>query len=290
MNLAGLKFSKMHGLGNDYVVINEFDSEIIPETEKGTFSIEISKRGFSVGADGVIFVCPPTHNGDIKFRIFNADGSEAEMCGNGIRCFSKYVYDNDIIKKNKLKVETLGGLKIVEITIDEENKNISNFFKVDMGLSTFKTSEIPMIADTEEFLDETLVVDGEEIDMTTVSVGNPHAVIFTEDAEKIDLTKYGPAIENHEAFPQRINVHFVEIISKNEIKMITWERGAGFTYACGTGATSCVLSGFKLGILDNKVLVHLPGGNLEIEVYKKNDELGAFMKGEATLVFNGRMV
>ncbi|MBZ9570059.1 diaminopimelate epimerase [Methanobrevibacter sp. TMH8] len=290
MNLSGLKFSKMHGLGNDYVVINEFDHEIIPENEKNTFSIEICKRGFSVGADGVIFVCPATDNGDIKFRIFNADGSEAEMCGNGIRCFSKYVYDNDIIKKDKLNVETLGGLKIVEITPDKENKNISSLFKVDMGISTFKTAEIPMIAETEEFLDETLVVDGEEISMTTISVGNPHAVIFTENAEKIDLNNYGPAIENHESFPQRINVHFVEIISKNEIKMITWERGAGFTYACGTGATSCVLSGFKLGILDNNVLVHLPGGDLEIEVYKKDDELGAFMKGEAELVFTGKMI
>lgn len=290
MNLSGLEFSKMHGLGNDYVVINEFNSEIIPENDKNTFSSEICKRGFSVGADGVIFVCSPTDKGDIKFRIFNADGSEAEMCGNGIRCFSKYVYDNNIIKKDKLNVETLAGLKIVEITPDWDNKNISSLFKVDMGISTFKTSDIPMIAENEEFLDETLIVDGEEIAMTTVSVGNPHAVIFTEDTDKIDLDSYGPAIENHEAFPQRINVHFVEIISKDEIKMITWERGAGFTHACGTGATSCVLCGFKLGILDNKVLVHLPGGDLEIEVYKKNDGLGAFMKGEARLVFTGKMI
>lgn len=245
MNLSGLKFSKMHGLGNDYVVINEFDNEIIPESEKNTFSIEICKRGFSVGADGVIFVCPANENGDIKFKIFNADGSEVEMCGNGIRCFSKYVYDNNIIKKDKLNVETLGGLKIVEITPDNENKNISSLFKVDMRISTFKTAEIPMISETEEFLDETLAVNGEKIAMTTVSVGNPHAVIFTEDVEEIDLDSYGPAIENHEAFPQRINVHFAEIISKNEIKMITWERGAGFTYVCGTGATSYVLSGFK---------------------------------------------
>jgi diaminopimelate epimerase len=285
--VSGLKFSKMHGLGNDYVVINEFSEEIIPEKEKNTFSNEICKRGFSVGADGVIFVSPPTDNGDIKFRIFNADGSEAEMCGNGIRCFSKYVYDNNIIKKDILNVETLGGLKIVEITSDE---GISSLFKVDMGLSTFKVEEIPMIAESEEFLDEILVVNNEEIAMTTVSVGNPHAVIFTEDAEKIDLDTFGLAIENHEAFPQRINVHFVEIISKKEIKMITWERGAGFTYACGTGATSCVLSGVKLGILDNEVLVHLPGGDLEIEVYEEGAELGAFMKGRADLVFNGEMV
>lgn len=295
MNLSGLKFSKMHGLGNDYVVINEFNEEIIPENEKSRFSIDICKRGFSIGADGVIFVCPATDNGEIKFRIFNADGSEAEMCGNGIRCFSKYVYDNNIIKKDKINVETLGGLKKVEITVDEKNKNLSKFFKVNMGLSTFKTSQIPMIASVDEFLDEVLIVNDEEIAMTTVSVGNPHAVIFTEntnfsDLSSVNLDIYGPAIENHEAFPHRINVHFVEIISKNEIKVITWERGAGFTYACGTGATSCVLSGFKLGILDNNVLVHLPGGDLEIEIYEKNDRLGAFMKGDAELVFNGEIV
>ena len=288
--LSGLKFSKMHGLGNDYVVINEFSEEVIPENEKNKFSNEICKRGFSVGADGVIFVSPPTDNGDIKFRIFNADGSEAEMCGNGIRCFSKYVYDNNIIKKDTINVETLGGLKIVEITKDKDNKDISSLFKVDMGLSTFKTKEIPMIAESEEFLDKTLLVNGKKIAMTTVSVGNPHAVIFTENTEEIDLDTFGPAIENHEAFPQRINVHFVEITSKEEIKMITWERGAGFTYACGTGATSCVLSGVKLGILDNEVLVHLPGGDLEIEVYEEGAELGAFMKGRADLVFNGEMV
>ncbi len=289
MDLSNLEFSKMHGLGNDYVVINEFIKEIIPENEKSEFSKKISKRGFSVGADGVIFVCPSTGNEDIRFRIFNADGSEAEMCGNGIRCFSKYVYDEEIIKKDKIDVETLAGKKTVEITLDNDKK-FSKLFKVDMGTSTFRTTEIPMISESSEFLDEELLVNGEKIAMTAISVGNPHAVIFTEDTEKIDLNKYGPAIENHETFPQRINVHFVEIISKNEIKMITWERGAGFTYACGTGATSCVLAGYKLCILNEKVLVHLPGGDLEIEVYQNRDELGAFMKGDAELVFKGNMV
>ncbi|RBQ22697.1 Diaminopimelate epimerase [Candidatus Methanobinarius endosymbioticus] len=217
MNLSGIKFSKMNGLGNDYVVINEFDKEIIPENEKYEFSNNVGKRGFSVGADGVIFVCPPTQNGEIKFRIFNADVSEAEMCGNGIRCFSKFVYDNNIIKKDNLNVETLGGIKKFEITKNKEN-NRSELFKVDMRLSTFKTSEIPMISSLEEFLDEELDVNNEKIKMTTVNVGNPHVVIFTE---KIDLDYYGPIIENYEAFPHRINVHFVEIISKKEIKLIT---------------------------------------------------------------------
>ncbi|KZX15922.1 diaminopimelate epimerase [Methanobrevibacter cuticularis] len=291
MNLEGLKFSKMHGLGNDYVVIDESKEELIAENEKTDFSIEVCTKGFSIGADGVIFITPSSgegeEKGDIRFRIFNADGSEAEMCGNGIRCFSKFIYDYNIIKKDIIKVETLGGIKTVEITAEN---GLSKLFRVDMGLSTFKTKNIPMIAEVDEFLEKDLIVNGEAIAMTTVNVGNPHAVIFTENTEDIDLDNYGPAIENHEAFPERINVHFVEIISKNEIVMLTWERGAGYTHACGTGATSCVLAGNKLGVLDNKVLVHLPGGDLEIEVYEKENELGAFMKGDAKLVFNGEMI
>jgi diaminopimelate epimerase len=298
MNLKGLKFSKMHGLGNDYVVVDETNEEVIAEDKKSDFSIETCKRGFSIGADGVIFVVPTsTEEADIRFRIFNADGSEAEMCGNGIRCFTKFVYDNKIIEKEIIDVETLGGIKTVEIT---EKGGISTLFRVDMGISTFKAKDIPMIttnvAETDEFIDKELLVDNEPIAMTTVSVGNPHAIIFTETidgietVDDVDLDRYGPLIENHEAFPERINVHFVEIISKNEINMLTWERGAGYTHACGTGATSCVLAGNKLNKLDKKVLVHLPGGDLEIEVYEDGNELGAFMKGDAKLVFNGEMI
>ena len=283
MTLKEINFSKMHGLGNDYVVIDETKEEIIPESKKNEISAELCRRGFSIGADGVIFVCP-SETEDIMFRIFNSDGSEAEMCGNGIRCFSKFVYDKGILKKEKLNVETFGGTKIVNMTIKDGEVASS---KVDMGKSTFKTSEIPMISENEEFLDLELMVNGTPYRMTTVSVGNPHAVIFTDNIDEVPLNEVGPAIENHEAFPERINVHFVEILSKNEINMTTWERGAGFTYACGTGATSCVLSGFKLGKLDNNVLVHLPGGDLRIEVYERDGVLGAFMEGDAVLVFDG---
>lgn len=285
MTLKEIQFSKMHGLGNDYVVIDETEEEIIPESKKNEVSEELCRRGFSIGADGVIFVCP-SETEDIRFRIFNSDGSEAEMCGNGIRCFSKFVYDKGIMQKEKLNVETFGGIKIVNMAIKEGEVTSS---KVDMGISTFKTSEIPMISKNEEFLDLELMVNGIPYRMTTVSVGNPHAVIFTDNIDDVPLNEVGPAIENHEAFPERINVHFVEILSKNEINMTTWERGAGFTYACGTGATSCVLSGFKLGKLDNNVLVHLPGGDLRIEVYEKDNVLGAFMEGDAVLVFDGIM-
>lgn len=285
MTLKEIQFSKMHGLGNDYIVIDETKEEIIPESKKNEVTAELCRRGFSIGADGVIFVCPSTSDEtDIRFRIFNSDGSEAEMCGNGIRCFAKYVYDRGIIKKEKINVETLGGIKIVDMQV--KNGEVSSS-KVDMGKATFKASEVPMISENEEFLDEELNVEGTSYRLTAVSVGNPHAVIFTDDIDAVPLNEVGPAIETHEAFPQKTNVHFVKILSKNEINMTTWERGAGFTYACGTGATSCVLSGFKLGKLDNNVLVHLPGGDLRIEVYEKDGSLGAFMEGDAVMVFKG---
>lgn len=285
MSLKEIKFSKMHGLGNDYVVIDETSEEIIPEDKKPEITLELCKRGFSIGADGVIFVTPSTSE-DIRFRIFNSDGSEAEMCGNGIRCFSKFIYDKGIIDKEKINVETLGGTKKVNLTIKDGKVESS---KVNMGNATFKTSEIPMTSDKEEFLDDELIVSGKPLKMSVVSVGNPHAVIFTDNLDDVPLNEMGPVIETHEAFPQKINVHFVEILSKNEIDMITWERGAGVTFACGTGATSCVLAGFKLGKLGNDVLVHLPGGDLKINVYENNGTLGAFMEGDAVLVFDGSM-
>jgi len=283
MSLKEIKFSKMHGLGNDYVVIDETTEEIIPEDKKPEISVELCRRGFSIGADGVIFISPSKSH-DIRFRIFNSNGSEAEMCGNGIRCFSKFIFEKGIINKEIIDVETLGGTKEVHLTI--ENDKVV-FSKVDMGNATFKTSEIPMISDKEEFLDEELVVEGSPIKMTVLSVGNPHTVIFTDALEKVPLNKLGPVIETHGSFPQKINVHFVEILSKNEIDMITWERGAGVTLACGTGATSCVIAGLKLSKLDNNVLVHLPGGDLKIDVYEEDEMLGAFMEGDAVLVFDG---
>ena len=282
-----ITFSKMHGLGNDYIVIDESKKIIIPEEKKSEISEEICRRGFSVGADGVIFVTPASNEeADIRFRIFNSDGSEAEMCGNGIRCFAKYVYENEILQSNEMLVETLGGIKEIELDVLGGEVRSSS---VDMGIPTFKTSDIPMSTDHEEFLDLELDVDGNPIKMTAVNVGNPHAVIFTENIEDIELNKVGPLIENHPAFPEKTNVHFVNIINRNEIEMITWERGAGFTFACGTGATASVMAGFKLGKLDEEVEVHLPGGELLIIVYEIGDEVTLFMEGEAILVFDGVM-
>lgn len=281
-----ITFSKMHGLGNDYIVIDESKKNIIPEDKKPEIVEEICRRGFSIGADGVIFVTPPKEDGDIRFRIFNSDGSEAEMCGNGIRCFAKYVYENEIVHSEEMLVETLGGLKEVDLDVEAGEVKSSS---VDMGSATFKTTEIPMISDEDEFIDSVLDVEGEPIRMTVVNVGNPHAVIFTENVENIELNKLGPQIENHQAFPEKINVHFVNIINRNEIEMLTWERGAGFTLACGTGATACVIAGYKLGKLDEEVEVHLPGGELLIIIYEMDEETTLFMEGEAVLVFDGVM-
>ncbi|BDZ70097.1 diaminopimelate epimerase [Methanobacterium petrolearium] len=280
-----LLFHKMHGLGNDYVVIDESSEELIPEYKKAEVVTSLCRRGFSIGADGVIFVSP-SNVADIKFRIFNSDGSEAEMCGNGIRCFGKYVYENDVFKQEKMTVETLGGIKELVLKVE---RGVVELIRVDMGTASFKTRDVPMISDAEEFVDQELKVGDEPIKLTSISVGNPHAVIFTENMEKIALDHLGPLIENHEAFPERINVHFVSVTGPKEVEMITWERGAGFTMACGTGATSTVISGYRLGLLNKDVLVHLPGGLLQITVYEKDGKLGAFMEGDAVSVFEGIM-
>ena len=276
-------FSKMQGLGNDYIVINETEEEVIPEKKKPEIVDQLCRRGFSIGADGVIFVAS-SDVADIRFRIFNSDGSEAEMCGNGIRCFAKFVYENNILKDERMRVETLAGIKEVVINV-ENNRVVSS--KVNMGTANFNTAKIPMNTEKKEFIDEKLLINGKTISITAMSIGNPHAVIFTKHLNEIALDDLGPRIENHEAFPERINVHFVTIINPNEIDMITWERGAGFTLACGTGATSSVIVGYKLALLDKEVIVHLPGGDLIISIYEKEGKIGAMMKGNASLVFDG---
>lgn len=282
-----LKFTKMHGLGNDYVVIDESETEIVPENKKAAAAENLCRRGFSVGADGLIFVAPARENdADIRFRIFNADGSEAEMCGNGIRCFAKFVYENNILPIEKMQVETMGGVKELSLRVEE---GLVESVKVNMGVSTFSTREVPMKTDESEFIDHELLVEGVPLKMTVLSVGNPHAVIFTDDLNSLPLEDLGPLIEYHPAFPERINAHFVHVLGENEVEMITWERGSGVTLACGTGATSSVIAGYRLGILDDNVQVHLPGGDLSITVYQRDAQLGAYMEGDAVTVFRGEM-
>ncbi len=286
LNLKGLKFSKMHGIGNDFPIIDESKGEIIPEVDKAEACRQLCHRNFGVGGDGVLFVVP-SDIADIGYRMFNPDGSEAEMCGNGIRCFGDFVYRNKIVEAETMTVETKSGIKTIDVTVENGEPVL---FKVNMGKSTFKTFEVPMISDKDEFVNEDLKVLDKIFKATAISVGNPHAILFVDNVDDIDIDKYGPAIESHELFPEKINVHFVEVINKNEGKMRTWERGAGVTLACGTGATSTAISGFKLGIFDENILLHLPGGDLEFEIYNDDDELGAFMKGPAKLVFNGEIL
>lgn len=284
-----IEFTKMHALGNDYIVINETIETVIPEESKNKISEEISTRRFNVGADGVIFACQ-SDVADVKFRIFNSDGSEAEMCGNGIRCLAKYVYDKGIVKKETMKIETMEDIKEARLSV--EDGEVTSI-EIDMGQGFFKPEDIPAIApsgNTDEFIMEDIVVEGETVKMSSVSVGNPHAVCFTDvNIEDIDLDFYGPRIENHEAFPEKVNVHFVNIDSSEEINILTWERGAGFTFACGTGTTSCVLLGYKMGLLDEKVLAHLSGGDLEITITDHVDYLTAEMKGQAITVYEATM-
>lgn len=284
-----IEFTKMHALGNDYVVINETDNEIIPEEDKNRISEELSRRRFNVGADGVIFACK-SDKSDVKFRIFNSDGSEAEMCGNGIRCLAKYVYDNNIVKKETMQIETMEDIKEARLTVEDD---IVTNIEIDMGKGYFKPEDIPAISpsgDTREFIDEEIDVEGETVRLSSVSVGNPHAVCFTDvNIDDIDLDFYGPRIETHEAFPEKVNVHFVNIISPEEINILTWERGAGFTYACGTGTTSCVLLGYKQGLLNEKVHAHLSGGDLDITITDHNEYLTAVMKGIAYTVYEAKM-
>jgi len=291
--IKDIEFTKMHSLGNDYIVINEYQGIKVEEEYKREFSKKICRRGFSVGADGVIFIQrSEDENCDVKFRIFNSDGSEAEMCGNGIRCFSKYVYER-VLKKNPLYVETLGGLRVCEMEVEGDTVRS---IRVYMGTPKFQLRDIPMEVEGKKgndiFLNEYLYLNSGILDrvrVSVVNVGNPHAVIFLEDNDinmdfvRKNLEILGREIENHRVFPERINVHFVETLGRDEIRMVTWERGVGYTRACGTGATGSAILAHKLGKTGNKVLVHLDGGDLEVEI----GENGAYLKGGATLVYDG---
>ncbi len=278
----------MQALGNDYIVIDEFNEEKIEESKKKNFVKKICLRKFYVGADGVIFI-QKSDKYDVKFRIFNADGSEAEMCGNGIRCFAKYVYER-ILKKNPLYVETKAGLRICEIFGDNKADKI----KVYMGKPSFKPEDIP-ISYNMEFINKTLKLKNpyiKEIKATAISVGNPHLIVFLEDNNldeefiRKHLNIIGEEIEHHNLFPERINVHFVKTINNNEIKIITWERGVGYTMACGTGATASAVVANKLGKTGKKVVAHLDGGKLEIEI--KDD--GVYIIGDAEMIFDGKLL
>ncbi len=267
----------MQGIGNDYVYVNCFEEKL---ENPSKLAITISDRHFGVGSDGLILIMP-SDIADAKMRIFNADGSEAQMCGNGIRCVAKYIYASGIKKNNSITIETLAGLKAIELTV--ENNDVSHV-KVEMGTPGLLRNDIPMVGDNTRVINEPLQFNDTTLNVTCVSMGNPHCVTFVDDVDSIDLNITGKAIENHKLFPERINAHFVQIISTNEIKMRTWERGSGETLACGTGAVACGVACVLNKLTEGSVRAHLPGGILKVEW---TDENKTYMTGPAEFVFSG---
>lgn len=272
-------FSKMHGLGNDFIVIDARGKEDI---DYNSLAKRMCHRHIGVGADGILLVLD-SKLADIRMRIINSDGSEAEMCGNGIRCFSKYVFERGIVKKDKFKVETLAGIIEPELILNEYG--LVEKVKVNMGKPSFKRKDIPMQGDPEsDAINTSIEVDGKEYKITSLLMGVPHTVLFVDDVEKVDIYTLGPKIEKHEVFPRKTNVNFVQVIDKNNIKVRTWERGAGATYACGTGSCASVIASNLNGYTERKANVHLYFGTLEIEW---QDSGTVFMTGPAEEVFVG---
>ncbi len=273
-----MKFWKMHGLGNDYIVIDNRD-EKISDAEATELARKLCERRFSVGADGLLLVSNSAV-ADVKMRIFNADGSEAEMCGNGIRCFAKYCYENSVARKNELTVETLAGIKRTWLTVENE---LVTSVMVDMGIPVLDRSKIPMIGQG-NCINEDLQVNGDKYKVTCLSVGNPHCVIFVDALDDFPVQRVGPKIENHRFFPKKVNVEFAQVLNSNELKVRVWERGCGETLACGTGACAAVAAGNLLQKVGGKVTVHLLGGDLEVEYAER-----LFLSGPAEKVFEGTL-
>ena len=273
-----MKFTKLHGCGNGYVYVNLFEEKLENPAE---MSIKVSDGHFGIGSDGLITI-GPSETADFTMHIYNVDGSEAEMCGNGVRCVGKYVYDHGLTDKTEVAVETGAGIKY--LTLNVENGKVATV-RVDMGEPIFVPSEIPVVAEGDKVIGEKIVVGDKEWEMTCVSMGNPHAVVFVDDVKGFPLEKYGPLFENHERFPKRTNTEFVKVVSRNEAYMRVWERGSAETWACGTGTCATVVACILNGLTDRKVLVHLMGGDLVIEWDEETNHV--FMTGPATEVFSG---
>lgn len=273
-----MKFTKMQGLGNDYVYVNCFEEKIENPPAVARY---VSDRHFGIGSDGLIMI-NPSEVADFEMEMYNADGSRGEMCGNGIRCVAKYVYDYGLTDKTQISVETLGGIKYLDLTV-EDGKVV--LVKVDMGKPGLKSDLIPIISENEKVIDEPIEVDGQVYHMTGVSMGNPHTVIYVDDVKNLDLEKIGPKFENHERFPKRINTEFVHCIDRNTVEMRVWERGSGETLACGTGACAVAVASILNNLADTHVTVKLLGGDLQIEWDQKKNHV--FMTGPAKVVFDG---
>ncbi len=275
-----MKFTKMHGCGNDYIYINCFTEKVDNPNE---LSIKVSDVHFGIGADGLILI-RPSKVADFRMSMYNADGSEGKMCGNGIRCVAKYVYDNKMTDKTTITIETLSGIKTLDLNVKD---GLVDSVLVDMGAPILNAKDIPAISPNgkDSIINESITVQGKDYKVTCVSMGNPHCVTFVEETKSLKLEQMGPFFENHEMFPERVNTEFVQIISRNEINMRVWERGSGETWACGTGTCASVVACVLNDLTDDEVLVHLLGGDLHIKYDRVKNTV--FMQGPATVVCTG---
>jgi len=280
-----MRFTKMHGLGNDYVVIDCISQHMtIPQRRLPRLAREMSHRHFGIGSDGIILVLP-SKKAHFRMRIFNPDGSEAEMCGNGVRIFARYVYEHRLTRRRELQIETLAGIIRPKLQVRSGRVQAVT---VDMGAPRLERGQIPMKGRPGRVVGEALRVLGERVQVTAVSMGNPHCVIFVDEVEKFPVERLGPAIEHHRAFPRRTNVEFVQVVSPAELRMRVWERGAGETLACGTGAAASLVAAHLNGRTGRKVVIHLRGGALRVWWDPKDDHV--FITGPAEEVFTGQWV
>ena len=274
-----MKFTKMQGIGNDYVYVNCLQETIENPSE---LAKKISDRHYGVGSDGLIMI-NPSDKADFEMEMYNADGSRGEMCGNGIRCVAKYVYDYGLTDKTSISVETLAGIKYLDLTV-EDGKVV--LVKVDMGKPMLRPEEVPVVSEKEEVIDEPITVDGQEYRMTRVSMGNPHAVVFIDqDVKEFPLETVGVKFENHERFPKRVNTEFVNVLDRHTAQMRVWERGSGETLACGTGACAVAVACALNGLTEDEVTVKLLGGDLQIKWDREKNTV--YMTGPAEVVFDG---
>ena len=273
-----IKFTKMHGIGNDYIYINCMES--VPE-RLPDLAIEMSDRHFGVGGDGIVLICP-SEIADFRMRMFNNDGSEARMCGNASRCIAKYVHDHGLTDKQRINLETLSGIKVLSLNMNDEGEVES--VTVDMGEPELEAASVPVVTASEKMIEETVETSSGSVKVTAVSMGNPHGVIFVDRIEDVDFDKLGPELEHHPMWPDRANIEFLQILSPSEARMRVWERGTGETLACGTGACASAVAAALTGRCDRKVTIHLRGGDLTIEWGADGHVM---MTGSATEVFEG---
>ncbi len=276
-----MRFTKMQGLGNDYVYVNCFRENVENPSE---MAIKVSDRHFGIGSDGLILI-KPSEVADFRMDMYNADGSQAEMCGNGIRCVAKYVYDYGLTDQTEISVETLAGIKYLKLQIaDGKVSRIT----VNMGQPELNPAKIPVQADGDRVVDEPIVVNGVTYKMTCVSMGNPHCIVFVDDTANFPLEEIGPMFENHERFPKRVNTEFIQILNRNEVNMRVWERGSGETLACGTGACASAVACVLNGLTEDEITLHLLGGDLSVR-WDQEENL-VYMTGPAKVVFDGEIV